>query len=250
MGAKIKVNSMWGKHAERANMPTTSIFDMRKDRDQIDTLWMNILQGSTKFLQATVLNKELGTLFYKTEARNAKVDLHKGYLPAALMIPAYGRSQLWNQMHLLGDRVLMCDTDSIVYVYDPLLYNVPTGDMLGQWEEEDCSKLGIEEFVGWGPKTYALKLADGTEVVKAKGVSLNYATETLFNFDVMKTEVLKFINTGIMDSVFIPQFNFEWTVVKDMHTVRSLKVARINKGDLKGVLIGSYLYPFGYENIC
>jgi hypothetical protein len=60
----------------------------------------------------------------------------------------------------------MCDTDSIIYIYDPTQYNVPEGSMLGDWEEEDCSVTGIEEFVGWGPKTYALKLADGSEIVK------------------------------------------------------------------------------------
>lgn len=243
--AKIKLNSMWGKHAERVNLPSTQIFDLSKDRDQIDLMWTNILQGSVKMKQATTLGN--GALFYKTELARAKKDLHKGYIPAALMIPAYGRSQLWNQMHKLGTRVLMCDTDSIVYVYDPLLYNVPTGGMLGQWEEEDCSKTGILEFVGWGPKTYALRLADGSEVVKAKGISLNYATQNLFNFEIMKREVLRFINTGKMESQFIPQFTFEWSVVKEMQTVRSLKAAKICKDELKGKLVGSYLYPFGYE---
>jgi hypothetical protein len=95
--SKICVNSMWGKHAERINLPSVDIFDMRNDRDQMDTLWMNILLGATKFEKATPLNEN--SIMYKTTTRAARPDLHKGYLPAALMIPAHGRSQLWNQMN-------------------------------------------------------------------------------------------------------------------------------------------------------
>ncbi len=248
-GAKTMTNSVWGKHAERANLPSTEIFDFRKDRDKIDTLWINIMKRNLKFLSAQAFNRDNGTICYKTEKRNAKLDLHKGYLPAALMIPAYGRSQLWNEMNKLGERVLMCDTDSIIYVYDPSpgVYNVKTGTMLGEWEEEKVSIIGIQEFVGWGPKTYALKLANGTELVKAKGISLSYGTNKLFNFEIMKREVLSFINTGKMESIFIPQFNFEWSIIKEMTTNYHLKEAKINKEDLKGKLYGSYLYPFGYE---
>jgi hypothetical protein len=95
--AKIKLNSMWGKHAERLNLPSTQIFDMREDRDEIDTLWANILGRGTNFQQATVLNDS--TILYKTTKRDSRLNTHKGYLPAALMIPAYGRSQLWREMN-------------------------------------------------------------------------------------------------------------------------------------------------------
>ena len=74
--AKICVNSMWGKHAERVNMPSVDIFDMRKDRDHMDTLWMNILCGATRYEKATPLNEH--SIMYKTTNRQARpMDLHK-----------------------------------------------------------------------------------------------------------------------------------------------------------------------------
>lgn len=139
--SKIKVNSMWGKHAERANLPTTNIFDLSKDRAQIDLLWMNILQGNTKMLQTTVLNRDLGTMYYKTEAKNSKLDLHKGYLPAALMIPAYGRSQLWNQMHKVSFFILDVMIASIHLRHTYFGYHLPNEllESLLQYRQTDIS---------------------------------------------------------------------------------------------------------------
>lgn len=47
----------------------------------------------------------------------------------------------WEQLNRLGDRVLMNDTDSIIYVFDPKEYNIPEGSMLGDWEIEKPCKL-------------------------------------------------------------------------------------------------------------
>jgi hypothetical protein len=248
MGAKIGVNSLWGKQAECVDRPNTEIFDVIHNRSAYEDKWENINRKHFSFCSSSVFSEDGNLLMLKTKNNNAKPNLHCNYLPAALMIPAYGRSQLWNQMHLLGDRVLMCDTDSIVYIYDPdANYNIKTGTMLGEWEEEECSIIGIKEFVGWGPKTYALKLVDDSTIVKAKGISLNWGTENLFNFETMKNGVMEFLKDGEMSSIFIPQFTFEWSLHTIMQTVYSNKEAKINKHDLKGVLKGAYLYPFGYE---
>jgi len=143
----------------------------------------------------------------------------------------------------------MCDTDSIIYVYDPSpgMYNVTQGKKLGEWKEEKESIKGIVTFVGWGPKTYGLKMKDGSTKVKAKGLSLNYATQELFNFNVMEAEMLKFLRGEESPPVYVPQFTFEWSPTLDMQTVYNLKEARINRDDLKGELRGNYLYPFGHE---
>ena len=84
-------------------------------------------------------------------------------------------------MKKLGDRVLMNDTDSIVYIYDPELYNIPEGGLLGDWEVEDIDSKngGIREFVGMGPKTYAIKCENGFTLTKAKGIRNSYAASNL-----------------------------------------------------------------------
>jgi hypothetical protein len=246
--AKIAVNCVWGKHAERVNMPQVEIFDYEKDRSKVERLYANFGTKAYSMQGASVIHPDRKLVQYRYIYENAKKNLHKGYLPAALMIPAYGRIQLWREMNKLGTRVLMCDTDSIVYVDDPDLYSVPTGTLMGEWEEEDCSVTGIEEFVAWGPKTYGLRMSDGSTIVKAKGLSLNYATENLFNFNVMREKALAFLRGDPVVPVGIPQFNFDWSMQKDMQTVYSLKNAQINRGDLKGVLRDGYLYPHGYVN--
>ena len=44
----------------------------------------------------------------------------------------------------------------------------------------------ITEYVGLGPKNYALKLAAGNAVCKVRGFSLNYRASKLINFDTLK----------------------------------------------------------------
>lgn len=245
--AKIAVNCIWGKHAERVNMPQIEIFDYAKNRSDIGLLMNNFETKAYALKGASLIHPERNLIQYRYVYENAKKNLHKGYLPAALMIPAYGRIQLWREMNKLGTRVLMCDTDSIVYVYDPELYAVPTGDLMGEWEEEKESIVGIEEFVAWGPKTYGLRMTDGSTIVKAKGLSLNYATEKLFNFNVMKNMALTFLRGETIEPVSVPQFTFEWSMQKDMQTVFALKNVQINRGDLKGDLVEGYIYPRGYQ---
>lgn len=242
--AKIAINSVWGKHAQRVIMPKTFIYDFKHEREDIELFFKNCQHGRKL---NNVQPITLGKVLYTATDDHAKPDLHNQYLPAALMVPEYGRLQLWNQMNKLGDRVLYCDTDSIVYVYDPKLYNVPIGDMVGDWEVEDICDNEIEEFVAWGPKTYAIKCKNGYTSVKAKGVCLKRSTEKLLNFEVMKQGALEFLETGKMKSSFIPQVNFVWSIKDSMRTIMNLKEACIKEKEIKGVLKNGYIYPFGYE---
>lgn len=148
------------------------------------------------------------------------------------------------ELHKLGKRVLMNDTDSIVYIYDPLEYNIPEGGLLGQWEVEDVDKDhgGIEEFVGLGPKTYGIRCKDGFEMVKAKGLSLNKATGNLVNFQSMVTVVKNRIK------IRVPQKTFVWTVAHGMKTWLMMKDLKFNQEEMKGTLDEEgYLYPFGFQ---
>ena len=245
--AKIIINSVWGKHAQRVIMPKTWIFDFKTDMDGIHLYFKNCTDGNRHHQNAQPMSDT--RIMYTATDPLAPPDLHKQYLPAGLMVPEYGRLQLWEQMHLLGDRVLYCDTDSIIYVSEPGKYDVPIGDMVGDWEVEDvCSKHdGIREFVAWGPKSYGLKCGDGFTTVKAKGVSLKRATEKLFNFEVMKQGALEFLEHGEMTSSFIPQTNFVWRVGSSMRTIYNLKELAIKQRELKGVLKDGFMYPFGYQ---
>lgn len=75
----------------------------------------------------------------------------------------------------------------------------PLGDFLGQMKDEVVDDYGpgayIIEYVSGGPKNYAIKIyipSTGETVtkVKVKGISLNFETSKLINFDTMKKMIL------------------------------------------------------------
>ena len=155
----------------------------------------------------------------------------------------------------------MNDTDSIIYIRDPDGYNIPEGSLLGEWEIEKPCALngGIKTFVGLGPKTYAFTTWKQDykvhTVVKAKGLTLNHATSDLVNFEVMEKMVIDFLemeerpDKRTVQGIKVPQmgFCFSFDSDKGMRSVKTLKELKINPKEMKGVLIGALLYPFGHE---
>lgn len=259
--AKIRMNSAWGKHAQRAIMEQQVIFSVKNQENDIFDFFQNCVNSNYDYKEGVALGDNM--VMYKYAANGATVtpDLHGGYLPAALFVPAYGRLQLWEQLNKLGKRVLMNDTDSIIYLYDPEQYNIPQGGLLGEWEVEDIDTChgGIDSFVGLGPKTYGISCKDGFEMVKAKGVSLNRATSNIVNFESMKTIAESFLgncfemfgddHVRMRPKVLkVPQKTFDWSVKHGMTTRMLIKDLKFNDGDVKGFLDEEgFLYPFGYE---
>jgi hypothetical protein len=243
--AKLAINSVWGKHAQRVDFPETVIYSFASQKDEIGCVFQNAQENRIKDLDIQYITADKASYTFKS--KDAKINLHGQYMPTASFVPEYGRLQLWEQMNKLGDRVLYCDTDSIIYLYDPEKYNVPTGDMIGDWEVEDICKHGISEFVSWGPKTYGIRCDDGYESIKAKGVSLKRATESIMNFEIMKDTVLAFLEENHIRVSNIPSTNFQWNLTGGMKTILNFKRIMIKPGELKGFLKDGYIYPFGYE---
>lgn len=248
---KTVLNSGWGKHAENPVKQKAVTFRIDDDTGiaNIRDLFANISDGKVTFNSCVDLGSN--RIMYKTTA-TGKVDpdLHRGYLPAAAFVPAYGRLQLYEQMKKLGDRVLMNDTDSIVYIYDPELYNIPEGGLLGDWEVEDIDSKngGIREFVGMGPKTYAIKCENGFTLTKAKGIRNSYAASNLVNFEVMKSHVLEHKAGRKKAATNVPTMNFTWVSGQGVKTSFTLKRLQFNANDLKGTLNqDGYLLPIGYQ---
>ena len=182
---KVLINSAWGKHVQRLLMTECELFNFSTDLARVYDFWENIQAGNYKFKNGTFLGANLVMNRFEKARGTVKPDLHNCYSPAAIMVPEYGRLQLVKQLMKLPEP-LYHDTDSVICFYDPFNHEeIETSDILGDWGEEDVSVTGIVEYCAMGPKTYALKMKDGSTVVKAKGVNLNYATSDLVNFDVM-----------------------------------------------------------------
>lgn len=250
---KILLNSGWGKHAQRAVMPQTKIIDADAV-DEMLALFKNIEEKTIELKDFACLGDKT---FIKHTALGQKTNpnLHHGYLPAAVFVPAYGRLMLFEQLDRLGKRVLMHDTDSIVYIYDPApdQYNIPQGDLWGEWSVEkfDTKNDGIRTFIGLGPKSYALEAGNGKTMFKCKGVSIKLAHEQLLNYDIMKMLVLDFLEEKKKSSTWIPQVNFVYRVGRQMVTWKSLKEVSFKPEELKGYLHeDGVLYPYAYCEGC
>jgi hypothetical protein len=101
------------------------------------------------------------------------------------------RLKLYTYLDALKERAIYCDTDSVIYIQkcgQPP--TVTCGDKLGDITNELRSDEHIEEFVYGGPKNYAYKTSQNKTVCKVRGITLNYATARLINFDSIRDMIL------------------------------------------------------------
>lgn len=260
---KIFNNCGWGKHAQRPIMPTTKTFDTCADQESIDTLFQNITNGTSVLGGVLIYNKGTTLMFTITDAKRDP-QLHNSYLAAAAMVPAYGRLCLLEGLETVGERVAMCDTDSIVYKTGES--NIPFSSLLGRFKEEDISEDGIVEFVGFGPKCYSIKTKKMVDVrypdgslkrepqtlTKLKGISQTIETRGVdhkFMFDTM----VNYLETGELGSIKVPQWGIKTKMCIDgapcIYTQNYAKDFKLMGNDsIKGYRINgsSKIYPFGF----
>jgi len=240
--AKIFLNSGWGKHCQRLHLPQIEMHSWN-ERDRIDeTLEKNRLG----LIKTEALQRgPTGLTTHKFVDMETERNLHKLYIPAGAAVPAYGRMMFMEKVMQLPDperQLLYHDTDSMIYLQQAGDPDLVEGDELGQWAEEDFSKKRIIGFVGLGPKSYALKMADGTTEVKIKGVSVKQGHSHIVNYENMKKLVL---DKSL--SLDVPQFTFEGST--SVYTRHMHKIVQFNEGELKGILrpsgngMGETLYP-------
>lgn len=96
-----------------------------------------------------------GKIVVSSQKTNFVDNLSNKNVAIAAFVSVGGRIMLWETLNKLGDRVLYHDTDSILCERHPEEYNVKTGKLLGEWEDEHPSD-NIIEFCGIGPKAMVL----------------------------------------------------------------------------------------------
>lgn len=235
---KIMLNSGWGKHCQRPNMSENS-FIHEDDSVEMMNLFSNITHQDVQLVD---LKTQGNKTVFKTKANSKNPLSHDSYIPAGLFVPAFGRLMLFEQLDQLGDRVLYHDTDSIIYIKDPTKYNIPTGDILGDWDEEEVSKNeNITGFVSIGAKSYALKTKNGNDVVKLKGLMVRKAHDV--SYETLKELVLN------ENCIELPQRNFKYKMGEGISIVESFKKVEFRAANFKGDLRNGVIYPFGYEEI-
>lgn len=239
MTGKIFINSGWGKHAESVDHPQTTILDETMTSDGYH-FYSSLMDNTNVIKEITQMTPSKTIFKYAVSRSKVQPNLHKGYLPCSIFVPAYGRLMLWNELGKLKERVIMCDTDSVKYIAEPDGYEIEKGDCLGDWEEEPTE---MTEFVSLGPKTYGQKFADGSSTFKCKGLSLKRSHGEVMNFDVAKRILLE------NDRADVPQMTFDYKPGKGISTRKFIKTIKFKPEFLKGVYdpVTTKLYPFGYD---
>lgn len=242
---KIAVNSGWGKCCQNTNMIKDSVLDTTGSNTLFYDLWHEIETRQVRVKNLQVMNESTVLISTDKHEDHGEQNLSKVYVPAAVYVPAYGQLQILEMMNHPGViEVLMNDTDSVCAVFQKS--NLPAAsDILGEWEDEGFE---VEEFLALAPKLYLMKLVDGKYKIACKGVSLNFETENLFNYNIVKRHILETLIRHRNDPIQIPQQTFVFDLARGMRTHKFFKNIRVNIKELKGDLdyTNGRIYPFNY----
>ncbi|XP_056376193.1 uncharacterized protein LOC130273430 [Hyla sarda] len=184
--SKLFLNSLWGKFAQRSNLPCTSIVN------NPDELFKYVFVPYYEVSELNFIDDETGTVNWKYAEGHHTVNKNTNIF-IACFTTAYTRLELYMLLDKLQDRCLYHDTDSVIFVHKEGDWNPPLGDYLDELTSEIPDDTYITEFVSAGPKTYGYKLNTGKTVLKVKGITLNTANTQYINFESLKDLVLEFI---------------------------------------------------------
>jgi hypothetical protein len=246
--SKFRINNIWGKNAENPVKVSIVTSDTRIQKDK--TAWYTMFQecstGELEIKSCVPICDDRH--IYRIIRTGQTPNLTKGYLAAAVEVPAYGRRDQWKERFQMGKNVLYYDTDSIALIWKEGDYLPPIDNMIGGWEYEGDYQKGISEMVCPAPKNYAIKLVDGKTFVKAKGVRVGRGTENLVNFDTIKENTLKALESKQDQTTLVPQQLFVNRLGIDMRTMTVLKKMTASVKNQKGpVDKNGLIFPLNYQ---
>ncbi|XP_062615872.1 uncharacterized protein LOC134277560 [Saccostrea cucullata] len=195
--AKLFLNCLWGKFAQRLLLPKVRYLDEVEELHQL-------LQNSTVDIKGVrlLVNKEDSIedkmLVNFQDKQEFVEECPFGNVILACFTTAYARLHLYETLRPLEERGLYFDTDSIIYQHKEGAFNPTLGHSLGEWTDE-LDGDHITKFMSAGPKNYAFRTDKGTEVHKCKGVTLNHRTSQL-----VCPETLQKMLMGEIEEVKVP----------------------------------------------
>jgi hypothetical protein len=236
--AKMILNSLWGKFGQRPDMPK----NLYISPDNVDK-WYKMLK-ECKEGKINIKGEEMSgdNLFVSyMDLQEDKNDILKSTsIAIASSVTACATMRLYKELRLLKQRVLYCDTDSVIYEHDPDKYNIPDGEFLGEWECE-TDGLPITEFVSTGPKSYAYKVEGKVKDCKMKGITLNWENCKDVNFNNLK----KLVDKDTPKLTTKQNIRFDKNSKKGITTFQMTKDIQFTMD--KRIVNEYWTYPFGYE---
>ena len=242
--AKLCLNSLWGKFGQRNNKTQVDVVYSVKE------LWELLLNDQLTDFNVSVIDENRLMVAYRLKdvclpnSKNTNVYV-------AAFTTSHARLRLYEQLERLGEQVLYHDTDSIVYVSHPGGYEVPTGNMLGEWEDELDGKDMVNTWTSGGPKNYAYQLSDGSTTCKVKGFSLKRSdVGSLIYYDSVKKLVEDKYHHNVENKIKTSQSMITriktQAILKTTNQSKELRVL-YTKGDVVVHADGTVeTLPFGY----
>ncbi|XP_062615550.1 uncharacterized protein LOC134277248 [Saccostrea cucullata] len=195
--AKLFLNCLWGKFAQRLLLPKVRYLDEVEELHQL-------LQNSTLDIKGVrlLVNKEDSVedkiLVNFQDKQEFVEECPFGNVILACFTTAHARLHLYETLRPLEERGLYFDTDSIIYQHKEGAFNPTLGHSLGEWTDE-LDGDHITKFMSAGPKNYGFRTDKGTETLKCKGITLNHRTSQL-----VCPETLEKMLKGEIEEVKVP----------------------------------------------
>jgi hypothetical protein len=176
---KLNQNSLWGKFAQRDDQANSVDVYSESDFNRY------VYDDRYEVLDVMFHDATARTVRYQEKQDVVKMSTFTNIAIAAFTT-AYARMRLYQAMEIVGDDLLYCDTDSLIYKRLPGEdRRFQTGPYLGDLANELNEGESIVEFVATGPKSYSYKTSLGKSVRKIKGFTLNSETSAIITHDVL-----------------------------------------------------------------
>lgn len=237
--AKLMLNCLWGKLAQRTTLPKTEYVD------DPGVFFQKLTDPSCDVHHAELVSENTLLINSTQKEAFAQPGVSSNVIVAAY-VTANARLKLYNLLSRLGPRVLYFDTDSCIYVhYHTGGWNPKTENRLGGWTNELPEGQYITKFVSGGPKNYAYETSDGRVECKVRGLTLNYRASQSVNFGVMCDMILRPDRVPSQVDVSYPH---KIQRTRD-HTVRSSDSTKVyQKVYTKRVVLPNFnTVPYGYK---
>ena len=204
---------------------------------------------------ALLISEEYIQVQYSKKYNN-KVESSHSNLIIAAYVTAHARCELYKLLNNLGKRVVYFDTDSVLFIQTANEWKPETGYYLGQLTDEVATLKEpynyITKFVSLGAKSYAYEVLNPQTnsrkyTCKIKGLTLNFVTSNVINFNTMKTLLEEFVKTKNRTSVSVPQFNIKSTKFYEVISNYGTKICRVTY-DRRIVKPDLTTLPFGFDD--
>lgn len=252
--AKSMLNNLWGKFGQNDDMLFTDYFREPNDWFQLVT------QERNGYVQITMAEVHGDIVYTKyRDVNRRKLKLTNTNMAIAAFTTSHARMKLYSGMQSIGinsNRIMYCDTDSIIYEWRKEGPNLCLGNELGDFKLENHSP--IVEFAALGPKTYAYTELSEVETsaaqtcIKNKGFDVkkyNLIPNDASNEFYVDNKITLATYKLLLDIGLGAGLTYGYTAFerknKEIHTVDATKLLRFEY-DKRIIVNSDCTTPFGY----